>query len=155
MDIVEKKQESLPNFEILKQRFDALGSGSRAEIRRVNTVSDLGDLPAYYQWLQGYRPDTRLQRVAFFMPYVKQGRDSFSLGQQLKKASVSEMRLFQMIRSVSPRDLEQLRRLIIQVEPQLDWNEFGRTLYFWGKTNKQRILEQYFTPIKKQQSKGN
>ncbi|MEN8168734.1 MAG: type I-E CRISPR-associated protein Cse2/CasB [Pseudomonadota bacterium] len=151
MEIVEKKQETLPDFVMLKQRFDAMGSGPRAEMRRVNTVGALADLPAYYHWLQGGGSDARLQRVAFLVPYVKHKPGSPSLGQQCKKAGVSEMRLFQVIRSSSPRDLEQLRRLIIQVEPQLDWNEFGPTLYFWGKAKKQRILEQYFTPIKKQQ----
>jgi len=30
-------------------------------------------------------------------------------------------------------------------EPELDWQQFGRTMYFWGSRSKRTILQQYFT----------
>ncbi len=150
MEIVEQQKGLLPDFVELKQRFEAMNSGPKAELRRVRSVDMLADLPAYYHWLQG-RSDPRFQRIAFFLPHIGHKEGSLPLGQQLKKAGISEMRLFQVIRSEAPRDLEQLRRLVMQLDSKIDWGDFGKTLYYWGRPNKQRILEQYFTPIKKAQ----
>ncbi|MCU7850118.1 MAG: type I-E CRISPR-associated protein Cse2/CasB [Candidatus Thiodiazotropha sp. (ex Lucinoma kastoroae)] len=151
MEITSPKQQALPDFVLLKQRFEEMEKGHQAEIKRVASISGVADLPTYYRWLKGYGADMRMQRIAFMLPHVKHKVDTPTLGQQLYKAGISEMRLFQIVRSESPRDLEQLRRLVIQAEPKLDWGEFGKTLYFWGKQAKQRLLEQYFTPIKTQQ----
>jgi CRISPR system Cascade subunit CasB len=148
MEVVKNASETLPDFVELKQRFDRMGSGPIAEMRRVRSVHDLADIPAYYRWLQGHS-SAHYERIAFFMPYVSHKEAAIPLGQQLKKKGVSEMRLFQVIRSEVPHDLEQLRRLVIQLDPSLNWNEFGKTLYYWGRKSKQHILEDYFTPVKK------
>jgi CRISPR system Cascade subunit CasB len=154
MELLNQQREPLPDFLLLKRRFDEMDKGHQTEIRRAARFNEIADLPAYYRWLQGRGSDLRMQRIAFMLPHVPQQADRPLLGQQLKKEGVTEMRLFQIIRSDPPRDLEQLRRLIIYAEPKLDWAEFGKTLFFWGRPAKQRLLEDYFTPIK-QAEKGS
>lgn len=62
-------------------------------------------------------------------------------------SGVREMAVRQMIRSRYPRDIEHLRRIACQCASKgygsIDWNKFGETLYFWGKNQKQRIIEEY------------
>ena len=51
-----------------------------------------------------------------------------------------------MLRSEPPVDIEHLRRLLRYLqEPALNWQQFGRTMYFWGARSKRDILQQYFT----------
>jgi CRISPR type I-E-associated protein CasB/Cse2 len=51
-----------------------------------------------------------------------------------------------MLRSEPPVDIEHLRRLLRYLqEPEIDWRQFGRILYYWNSRSKQAILQQYFT----------
>jgi len=131
------------DFKKVTERFEALGNGSKAELRRCASLDDVAMVPAFYRIFFG-ETDIRHRRVAFFLPYVKHAANRDSLGAQLAKSKISEQRLFQVLRSESPNDLIQLRRLVQQIEPQLDWAEFGKQLFYWNDAQKRRILEQFF-----------
>ncbi|CAK0745659.1 CRISPR system Cascade subunit CasB [Gammaproteobacteria bacterium] len=143
----EKRAEKLPDFMDLKQRYDQLNSGPRADLRKIAHYADIADLPAYYRWLAGIPPSNGLQRIALFLPHVGHSTGALPLGQQLHKRRVSEMRIFQVLRAETPSDLEYLRRLVIHADLRLDWAQFGETLYYWGPKAKRHILQDYFTPI--------
>ncbi len=132
------------DFVEIAQRFKGLSKGQKAELRRVAAPDDVTLIPAFYRLFPGIKADMRWQRLAYFLPCTHHAPGNLNLGGQLAKAGISEARLFQVIRSESPNDLIQLRRLVQQVEPVLDWQGFGATLFFWGKQNKQRLLEDYF-----------
>jgi CRISPR system Cascade subunit CasB len=135
-----------PDFVALYDRFKKLGKGPQAELRRVATLERVSDLPAYYRWLGGVPPSGRLERIAFLMPFASHNAAAEPLGRQLFKKQVREIRLFQMLRSEPPVDIEHLRRLLKYLqEPDLDWQQFGRAIYFWGAHSKRAILQQYFT----------
>ena len=136
----------LPDFVALKSRFDRLPSGPRADLRKVAHLAAIPDLPAYYRWLGGLAPHRGLQRVAFFLPHVGHRPGAADLGRQLRQRRISELRLFQVLRSEPDADLEYLRRLLIHADLKLDWREFGKTLHYWGTHTKRRILQDYFTP---------
>lgn len=129
-------------FISLKERI----SGLEAEIKRAASPDDLIEIPSFYRLMVGVGTHRGWQRVAFFMPLVKHKEGADSIGKQLAKSGVSEMRLFQVIRSGSPNDIIQLRRLVQQVKPTVDWRYFGKTLYYWDFSvrNKRQLLEDYF-----------
>jgi len=135
------------HFKSLKDRI----SGLDAEIKRAASPEALVEIPSFYRLMVGFGTNEKWQRVAFFMPFVKHQAEAESIGRQLAKGGVSEMRLFQMIRSSSPNDIIQLRRLVQQVKPTVDWQSFGKTLFFWDYKdfNKRQLLEDYFLALKK------
>jgi CRISPR system Cascade subunit CasB len=146
MNPIQPKRSPLPDFVMLRHRFETLDNGPKAELRRVADLERIADVPAYYRWLAGYQPSSRLQRIASLVPLAAHASDAETLGRQLFKRRVSEMRLFQMLRADPPGDLEHLRRLLIYLnQPTLNWTHFGQTLFYWGPINKRRILQQYFT----------
>ncbi len=131
------------NFVEISERYkDKLSNGQRAELRRA-TLESISSIPAYYHLLPGVKTDARWDRIVFFLPYVKHAADAKLLGEQLAK-KISEERLFHVLRSQKPNDLIQLRRLVQQVEPTVDWQKFGQTLFFWNSEQKRRLLEDYF-----------
>lgn len=135
------------HFKSLKERT----SGLEAEIKRVASPAALVEIPSFYRLMAGTGSHKGWQRVVFFLPYVKHKEGADSIGKQLATGGVNEMRLFQIIRSDSPNDIIQLRRLVQQVKPTVDWQYFGKTLYFWNYSdrNKRRLLEDYFLSAKK------
>jgi CRISPR system Cascade subunit CasB len=146
MERIAPAPQRVPDFVALYDRFKKLGKGPQAELRRVTMFEHVADLPAYYRWLSGVQPSLRLERIAFVMPFASHDGAAESLGRQLFKKQISEIRLFQMLRSEPPVDIEHLRRLLRYLdEPELDWREFGRIMYFWGSRSKRVILQQYFT----------
>jgi len=137
------------DFKKVADRFKDLNNGSKAELRRCAAPDDVAMVPAFYRLFFG-ETDARHRRVAFFLPYAMHVPNSALLGAQLGKGKISEQRLFQVLRSESPNDLIQLRRLVQQIEPQLDWTEFGKQLFFWNDDQKRRILEHFFMNQSKQ-----
>ncbi len=138
-----------PDFVALYGHFDALKkrvSGLEAELKKAATPEALIEIPSFYRLMVGTGTHAGWQRVAFFLPYVAHKKGADSMGKQLAKGGVSEMRLFQIIRSDSPNDIVQLRRLVQQVKPTVDWQYFGKTLYYWDddNRNKRQLLEDYF-----------
>jgi CRISPR system Cascade subunit CasB len=146
MERIAPTRQREPDFFVtLYDRFKKLGKGPQAELRRVAALERVADLPAYYRWLGGVLPSTRLERIVFLMPFASHNAEAEPLGRQLFKKQVSEIRLFQMLRSEPPVDIEHLRRLLRYLEePELDWQRFGYAMYYWGSRTKRAILQQYF-----------
>lgn len=143
MKLTKEKELSLPDFFALYERYRTQGNGPRADLRRVRDVDSVADLPAYYRWLDGLQPSEGLQRFAFLLPYVRH-RSQISVGRALRKAGIGEMRMFQVLRSQPPRDLEQFRRLCQQASPlTVDVGQLGRALWYWQRADKQRVLRDY------------
>jgi len=149
---MEAVKENKPQFVELYQRYSQLEkqiSGLKAELKRATSPDDLVEIPAFYRLMVGTGAHKGWQRVAFFLPYVKHQQGADSLGKQLANAGVSEMRLFQVVRSESPNDIIQLRRLVQQIKPTVDWKQLGSMLYYWdyNDRNKRNLLEDYFLNV--------
>jgi len=132
------------DFRKIAMRFEAMGNGPRAELRRCAKPDDVAMVPAFYRLLPGIKTNASWQRLVYFLPFVRHQQGGDSLGAQLAKSGISEQRLFQVLRSESPNDLVQLRRLVQQADPALDWQQFGAILFFWNEDKKRRILEDFF-----------
>lgn len=152
---MEAVKEKKTQFVDLYRRYSDLEkriSGLKAELKRAAAPGDLAEIPAFYRLMAGNGTHAYWQRLAFFLPYVNHQEGADSLGKQLAKGGVSEMRLFQVMRSESPNDIIQLRRLVQQIKPTVDWQDFGGMLFYWdyvrpghdAKENKRRLLEDYF-----------
>jgi len=138
-----------PDFVRLYEHFKKLKeqvSGLEAEIKRAASPDDLIEIPSFYRLMVGTGTHRGWQRIAFFLPYTKHREGADSIGKQLAKGGISEMRLFQIIRSGTPNDIIQLRRLVQQIKPTVDWRYFGKTLYYWdfNDQNRRQLLEDYF-----------
>lgn len=138
-------------YKKFRDKKDKFSNGDRAEIRRVTKPSDLETLPAFYKLLKEklYEGEKQWQRVVFFLVKGLEHKDNgFSLGQALKQAEVSEKRMFQVIRSESPNDLIQLRRLVIYTKPTVNFQKMGESLWFWGENSKKQILKDFYKDFK-------
>ncbi len=144
------ERSSALDFVELKKRFDKeLTNGQRAEIRRAAKPDDLDFIPAYYRLIRGGRFGEGWQRVVFLMPYAAHSDMAENIGTALGRLNngrpaVSEMRLFQMVRSEPPNDIVGLKRILQQVGPTVNWDRFGKAVFFWGKNDKRGIIEDYF-----------
>lgn len=144
----------LPDFVGLKMRYDneTFPTGARAELRRVPEPNDVALTPALYRLFPGQRPDDRHLRLAYLLPCCKHTAKAKSLGAQLAEAKVAEARVLQVARSHSPLDMVQLRRLLLHIEPTVDWSEFGRMVWYWNERAKRQLVEDFyiarFTPAK-------
>ena len=112
--------------------------------RHIRQPDELTELPAFYALYHGIRPGRQHQRVAFFLPVCKHREGAPSIGTQLAQQNISELRIFQVVRSEYPNDLIQLRRLCQHIEATVDWNEFGDMLWYWSHDQKCKLLEDYF-----------
>lgn len=145
----------MEKFTKLHQRFwKSLDNGQRAEIRRVSNPEDLECLPAFYHLIEYQNKEEieRLAQVAFFLPFAEKNSDKSSyLGKQLNDAKISEKRIFQIIRSSSPNDLIQLRRVMQQAKlSSIDWESFGTSLFYWGKQSKKLLIQSFFINTNKE-----
>lgn len=139
-----KSENKLPDFLAIYQQYQNLKPGSKAELKRVANPSDLIEIPAFYRLLQGKKGSQRLQRILFCLPLITHKDGGDSLGKALAKANVNEKRLFMVIRSQEPNDLIQLRRLLKQAHPTVDWLTMAKTLYYWNDLAKRNLLEDFF-----------
>lgn len=130
------------DFVDLKQRYEKLGNGQRAEIRRARDFDELVLTPA--AWKLGVPVNEYWGRVIFFLPWVEHNSEGNSLGQQLYRGKISELRLFQVLRSAPPNDLEYLRRLVRQIKPKVNWADLGPLLFYWKESHKRRLIEDYY-----------
>lgn len=143
----------MSQFTELHQRFwQTLDNGQRAEIRRALTPEDLETSPAFYRLLGYFDPKEIKQwtRVAFFLPFVEMHSEKAKpLGKQLNEAKISEKRIFHVVRSTSPNDLIQLRRVIQQAKlSSINWETFGKSLFYWGDISKKNIVQNFFIKAK-------
>ncbi|EMR12517.1 CRISPR processing complex protein CasB [Methylophaga lonarensis MPL] len=136
--------EKAPDFLAIYEQYQALKPGSQAELRRAVKPADLLEVSAFYQLLKGHQADGRMQRLVYCLPVIKHQAEGYGLGQALAKANISEKRLFMVLRSETPNDLIQLRRLLKMAQPTLDWLKAAPTIYYWGESSKRKLLEDYF-----------
>lgn len=133
------------NFVTLRERFNGLSNGQRADLRRAAAPEDLRMTPALYRLLRGMKPNAPYLRVAFLLPWAKHQPKAAHFSAQCAKANINEMRMFQIARSDDPMDMIQLRRIAMQIEPHVEWNQFGKMLWFWDKTHtKREFIENYY-----------
>jgi len=135
-----------PDGAALRLTFEKkLTNGQRAELRRVASPDDLDLLPAFYRLLPvGARPDARWRRLIFLLPWAEHRYGAPQPGESFARAGISEMRLFQLMRSQGPQDLLHLRRLLRQVDGTVDWGRWAPDLFYWNQQNKRRIVEDYY-----------
>ena len=144
----------LPDFVALKKRFDseAFPTGARAELRRASEPAEVALLPGLYRLFPGQRPVERHQRIAFMLPYPRHSTSAKPIGVQLATARVAGARVLNVVRSRSPLDLIQLRRLLNHIDAAVDWQAFGKMLWYWNDISKRQLVEDFylaqFTPIK-------
>lgn len=136
----------LPDFVALRNRYDdeKFPTGARAELRRVAEPDDVALTPALYRLFPGQRPDDRHLRLAFLLPCCKHAAKAKSLGAQLADARVAEARVLQVARARTPLDVVQLRRLLVHIEPTVDWSEFGRMVWYWNDRAKRQLVEDFY-----------
>ncbi len=143
-------EQTLPDFQKLVADYQhKLTNGQRADLRRAEVPDSLLDIPAFYHLVQrcGLQAGPQSARLIYFLPYVEHRQGAKPIGRQMEEQKISETRLFQVVRADSPDDLVYLRRLTQQMKPVVDWQEFGRMLYFWGKNakyTKRQLLKDYF-----------
>jgi len=138
-------RNDLPDFMTLYERYHkSISNGARAELRRIAQPDQLVEAPSFYRLTVGFGSDERIQRLVFCLPYIRHIANGKKLGHALAEAKVSEKRLFMVIRSQPPNDLIQLRRLLQQAEPAVDWQDAAKQLYYWNDLSKRTLLEDYF-----------
>lgn len=135
-----------PDFVALKKRYkdESFSTGARAELRRVSEPDELEFVPALYRLFPGQRPDRRHRRLAYLLPYCEHAESARSLGFQLAEAGIAEARVLQVARSHDPLDMVQFRRLLIHIEPKVDWNKFGRMVWYWNARSKRELVEDFY-----------
>ncbi len=144
------RKMELPDFKRLVKQFkEELTNGQRAELRRVTVPSELALLPAFFHLVRPFgKANDAWYRLAFFLPYVDHRDDGLTLGKVLASKKINERRLFQIVRSQPPTDLVHLRRLTQQIKPTVDWNKFGKMIYFWREDrceiSKQQLMKDYY-----------
>jgi CRISPR system Cascade subunit CasB len=143
------EQQKLPDFMALYRAWEQLPPGPKAELRRVGRPEELIETPTFYRLFSGKTEQEwekqAFQRLIFCLPCVKRTSEGVGLGKALAKGKgVSEKRLFQVIRSESPNDMIQLRRIMQMVEPSVNWPKAARLLWYWNERSKRDLLEEYF-----------
>lgn len=133
------------DFIALHDRYQVLAKadgGFRSQLgKRIGHPDELYERPAFYQLFVGYKELPKwAARVAFMLPCCRHAADAKPLGAQLAAAKVGEARVMQVARAGAPNDLIQLRRLLMRIEPTVNWAEFGWTLVGWETPEKKRQL---------------
>jgi CRISPR system Cascade subunit CasB len=148
------EQRKLPDFMALYNAWEQLSPGPKAELRRVAKPDELVDVPAFYRLFSGKAhtewEKQAFQRLIYCLPYIKHTNDNVGLGKALAKESkVSEKRLFQVIRSDTPNDMIQLRRIVQMADPSVNWSSAAKSLWYWNDRSKRDLLEDYFINLPK------
>lgn len=146
MDSKKKLKHEVPDFAHLKDVYENLPTGPRTEIKRARTLDEIRKLPSFYRWaskdpvaakcLHNEYSIKNIQRAAFFIAHGQHDLKSPTLGKLFAEAGVSDLRVYQMVKSSAPRDIQHLKNLIRITSSKtksfkLNWQEFGRILYNW------------------------
>lgn len=138
----------------LYEAWKKLPNGSLAEMRRTSLPDDLLNIPAFYRLVQPFGWNDELstrQRLLNWVFILSVGKaitfteENISLGQALAQGTknISEMRMFKLLRSDWPNDIVQLRRLIIQSQPRVNWSLLAGQLASWNKNSRCKLLEDF------------
>ena len=142
---MQQPKKETPDLLGLYQAYYNLDRGPQAELRRVAAPDDLIEVPAFYRLTRGYGSHQNIRRLAYCLPCLGHEDGGDSLGKALADAGVSEKRLFMVVRSEEPNDLIQLRRLLQQVKPVVDFTRTAWLLLRWHEPEqKQKLLEDFF-----------
>jgi CRISPR system Cascade subunit CasB len=139
---------STPDFAEIHDRFKALPSGAKAELRRVATPEDLRTTPGLYRLFPGERPTGQQLRLAFLVPWCDRVQGSRKLG-ALCADKIAEDRIIQIARANAPDDLVKFRRLIMQLRADVGWLDIASALFYWGPKIKRRLIEDYYISLHK------
>jgi len=148
--------QTLPDFTALYGAWENLKPGSKAEMRRVVTPDELMDLPDFYRlvsplgWKSGMKSwdQQRWARLIFLIEHITLAGEN-SLGKALAVSSkVNEKRLFQIVRADSPNDIVQLRRVLKQAKPKVNWVKMAEQLWYWNPRDKRTLLEDFVLNVK-------
>ncbi|MBK8183716.1 MAG: type I-E CRISPR-associated protein Cse2/CasB [Candidatus Competibacteraceae bacterium] len=142
------------DYTSLLERFNQMPPGQKAELRRAAQPGDLTMKPALYRLLRGIKPNPQYLRVAFLLPWAKHRPNAMHFSAQCAKAKINEIRMFQIARSDDPMDMVQLRRIAMQIEPHVDWTQFGDMLRYWPDT-KHEFIESYYLAQYSKKEPGN
>jgi CRISPR system Cascade subunit CasB len=144
------------DFMDLYQAWQRLPNGPKAELRRCGTLDGLLEVPAFYRLLGGRGEKEwqkkAYQRMIFCLPCINHTEQPVSLGKALARSrkgtrsTVSESRMIQIVRSEAPNDMIQLRRVIRQAEPTVNWTLMAKQLWYWdyNERSKRGLLEDFF-----------
>ena len=142
---MQQPEKESPDFARLLEVYNSLRPGPQAELRRIGTPDELIEVPAFYRLTRGFGSSQGIRRLAYCLPCLSHQSGGDSLGKALAVAGVSEKRLFMVIRSQEPNDLIQLRRLLQQVKPTVDFTRTAWLLLRWHQPEqKQKLLEDFF-----------
>jgi len=136
----------LPDFVKLRESYEreTFPTGARADLRRTAEPEDVAFTPALYRLFPGQYPNERHRRIAFLLPCCKHSDQAKPLGVQMAAAKVAEARILQVARAHAPLDMVQLRRLLLYVEPVVNWSEFGKMVWYWNDLAKRQFVEDFY-----------
>ncbi|RJR20370.1 MAG: type I-E CRISPR-associated protein Cse2/CasB [Nitrospiraceae bacterium] len=146
-------EQRLPDFMSLYKAWDQLQPGPKAELKRAAVPEDMIETPAFYRLFSGKAgtewEKQAFQRMIYCLPCITHTEGNVKLGAALARGgksgkSVSEKRLFQVIRSSQPNDMIQLRRILKMVEPVANWPMAAKQLWYWNDRSKRDLLEDFF-----------
>ena len=158
-----KTVESKPFYLDLCERYQKMGNGAKADIKRVSFPKELLSLGAFFRLCRKENDLFKYANVVFILPWLghKKGMTLGSVFYGDSKHRVSEARMIQLQRSDYPQDIVGLRRIIWQAtgrhaEQTVDWEIFGPQLFYWGNHYKQKILQDYYiSEIKTTKTEGD
>ncbi len=135
----------------LWDRYQKLENGAKADIRRSSTPGDLLSVGSFFRLCRREDDLLRYANVVFILPWLNHEK-GISLGSVFyddQKHRISEARMIQLLRSDYPQDIVSLRRMIWQsvgrhAERSVDWEILGPQLFYWGESNKKKILQDYY-----------
>lgn len=135
----------------LLERFERLGNGAKADIKRVSDPKELLSVGAFFRLCEQENDLNQYARVVFILPWLghQQGKTLGALFYGERERGVAEARMIQMQRAEYPQDIIALRRLVWQMsgrhaEKSVDWDVVGPQLFYWGDKSKQKILQDYY-----------
>lgn len=144
------------DFMDLYRAWENLPNGPKAELKRCTKPVDLLEVPAFYRlfggWVEKEWQKKAFQRLIFCLPCIEHTEQKVSLGAALARIrkgvrpAVSDSRMIQIIRSETPNDMIQLRRILKQVEPTVNWSLMAKQLWYWdfSERSKRDLLEDFF-----------
>jgi CRISPR system Cascade subunit CasB len=146
------EQRRYPDFMELYHEWDKLPPGPKAELRRIAKPDKLIEVSAFYRLFSGkaqtdWEKD-KFQRLIFCLPHIEHIDEEVGLGKALAKGQrVNEKRLFQVVRSESPNDIIQLRRILGMFKPRIstNWPLTAKLLWDWTDWSKRKLLEDFFS----------
>lgn len=130
------------------RRFGDLGPGAKADLRRAATPDQLRDTPGLYRLFPGHRPTPDQVNAAFLIAWCEREVGGTKIAPACAE-KVAEARIIQIARAPYPEDLIAFRRVVIQLQPQLGWQEIAPLAWDWNQETKRELVEAYYIVIHK------